>query len=62
MKKLLICVMLVLMVGCVVGYFIQPIRTANPLAGSVTELVLPVVAYADSDTVSSPKPKPPPIF
>jgi len=61
MKKALVYTILVLTLGCVISYVIKPVQNDNPAAIVITELLLPTIAYADSDTVYAPKPPPPPI-
>jgi len=66
MKKLLTCLLIVLILG---GVFCIAIQTNNnikkdaPVIGSVLEFISPQLAYADSDTVGGipPSPPPPPI-
>jgi len=61
MKKALIYTLLVLVIGCMVGFTTRQAKTDNAVTGVVLDIFMPSVAYADSDTVGGYIPKPPPI-
>ncbi|MEO0205390.1 MAG: hypothetical protein ABIL22_01795 [candidate division WOR-3 bacterium] len=66
MKKILTYISIVLVLGAIFGLTMhqQNIRPDNQVMGSVLEVLVPSVCYADSDTVGkkAPPPPPPPIL
>ncbi len=65
MKKKIISITIILLVlGGIFGLSIQQKNNDSPVISSVVDVIMPAVAYADSDTVGGkvPPPPPPPIF
>ncbi len=63
-KKIISITIIVLVLGGIFGLSIQQKKNDSPVIGSVVDVIMPAVAYADSDTVGDkfPPPPPPPIF
>ena len=61
MRKMIAYLIIVLLLGCVLGFVSKPAKKTNPVASAVMDMITLSTAYADSDTVGISHPKPPPI-
>ncbi len=66
MKKFIAYVLILLVLGGIFGLSMHQhsIKNNDQVIGSVFDIIVPAVAYADSDTVGAiiPPPPPPPIW
>ncbi len=64
MKKLLIIVVIILMLGAVFGVCLHQtavqIQDKAPVIAKALDFMIPAIAYADGDTINGPFPPPPP--
>ncbi len=59
MRKAISYIMIILVLGTIFGLCMHQTKD-NAVINSITDIISPVVAFADSDTVGGKQPPPPP--